>query len=156
MAHRLLAVLISLSVFGLTLALASCGSDSSNSSNQENSPSTTTSSAAAGNSQLCDTLTSLSADVKAMANAGSVSQFQSEFNAAKKDFADLKPAASAAYGNDVDAVQKALDEFGTALQNAGQGGAGSTLQALGTAAANLGQAVQKLATDLPCPSSTSS
>ena len=151
MAHRMVAVLLSLTLFALALVLAACSSSSNSSSNSSASPTPTSASAS---SAVCTSLASLHDDVKAMTNAGSLTEFQSAFTAAKKDFADLKPAASAAYGPDVDALQKALDDFGTALQNAGQGSAGSGLQQIGSAAVAVGTAVNKLATDLPCPSSS--
>ena len=152
MAHRMVAVLLSLTLFALALVLAACSSDSNSSGDNSPSPSPATSSVS---SAVCDSLSSLRDDVKAMASASSVQQFQSAYTAAQNDFADLKPAASEAYGPDVDALQQALDDFGTALQNAGQGSAGSGLQQVGTAAVQVGAAVNRLATDLPCPSKSS-
>lgn len=151
MAHRPLAVLLSAMLFGLALVLVACGSSNNGSSSP--SPSATSSSPTAS-AQLCDALNALTADVKTMTTAGSVSEFQQGFHAAQHDFAQLKPAASAAYGPQVDAVQKALENFGKAMQSVGQGGAGSGLQQLGTAAVQLGTAVQQLATALPCPSTS--
>ena len=151
MAHRLLALLLSASLFGLALVLVACGSDSSDDSSSP--PSSTSSSPSA---EVCNALNALSDDVRTMSTASSLSEFQQGFHAAQRDFAQLKPAASAAYGPEVDAVQKALDDFGNALQSVGQGGAGSGLQQLGTASVQLGTAVQQLATDLPCPSTGSS
>lgn len=153
MTHRLLAVLLSLLLFALALVLAACSSDSTSSSDNSPSPSPSATSSAVSTA-VCDSLTALRDDVKAMAGAGSVAEFQSAYTAAKQDFADLKPAASAAYGPDVDALQSALDDFGTALQQAGQGSPGSGLQQVGTAAVQVGAAVNKLATDLPCPSTS--
>jgi hypothetical protein len=149
-AHRLLAVLLSLAIFGLALVLAACSSDSTttspstdstSSSGSSSGPSSGTASATPGSTALCDSLDALRSDVKAMTGAGTLAEFKAGFQQAQQDFADLKPAASAAYGPDVDAVQAALQDFGTALDNAGQGGAGSTLQQLGTAAVQLGTAV---------------
>ncbi|NYD43173.1 hypothetical protein [Nocardioides panaciterrulae] len=156
MAHRLLAVLLAATLFGLALVLAACSSDN----NSTTSPSTTSSAGTAstapgGTTAVCDSLDALRADVKAMSSAGTLAEFQAGFQDAQKDFADLKPAASAAYGPDVDAVQAALKDFGTALDNAGQGGAGNTLQQLGTAAVQVGTAVQQLVTDVPCGPSSS-
>ena len=153
MAHRLIAVLLSMSLFGLALVLVACSSSSNSSSSSSASPSATTSSASTA---LCTSMSALKGDVKAMTSAGSVAEFQSAFTAAKTDFADLKPAASATYGPDVDAVQKALDDFGTALQNAGQGSPGTGLQQIGTAAVQVGTAVSQLASDLNCPSGSPS
>lgn len=159
MAHRLLAVLLSLAIFGLALVLAACSSD--NTDNATTSPSTDTTassgtaSATPGSNAVCDSLDALRTDVKAMTGAGTLAEFKASFQDAQNDFADLKPAASAAYGPDVDAVQAALQDFGTALDNAGQGGAGSSLQQLGTAAVQLGTAVQQLVTDVPCGASSS-
>lgn len=151
MGHRLVAVLLGAALSALAPALVACGSDSSNDSG---SPSASTTSSSAS-SRVCSSLSALSDDVKAMTTAGSLSQFQDGFESAKKDFAELKPAASSAYGPEVDAVQQALDDFGEQLQSAGQGGAGASLQRIGTAAVELGTAVQKLATDVPCPSAGS-
>ncbi len=160
MAHRLLAVLLSLAIFGLALVLAACSSDNADNTTPSPSTDTTSSSGTAsatpgGNSAVCDSLDALRTDVKAMTGAGSLAEFKASFQDAQNDFADLKPAASAAYGPDVDAVQAALQDFGTALDNAGQGGAGSGLQQLGTAAVQLGTAVQQLVTDVPCGTSSS-
>lgn len=159
MAPRSLAVLLAACLFGLSLVLVACGgSGDSSGSDRSSGPSesTTPSSPPASNAQLCDTLHALSRDVKQMGNAGSLSEFQTGFEAAQQDFAQLKPAASAAYGSDLDKVQQALDNFDQALKSVGQGGAGSDLQKLGTAAVQLGTAVQQLVTDLPCPSTGSS
>ena len=154
MTHRLIAVLLSASLFGLALVLVACGSDSSDDSSSPSSTATSSSSPS-GSAEVCDALSALSDDVKSMTTASSLSEFEQGFHAAQRDFARVKPAASAAYGPEVDAVQQALDDFGKALQSVGQGGAGSSLQRLGTAAVQLGSAVQQLVTDLPCPSTGS-
>jgi hypothetical protein len=88
-----------------------------------------------------------------MTSASSVQQFTTAYNAAKKDFADLKPALSSSYGGDVDAIGQAMTDFGNALKSFGDQGALQGLQDLGKAAGNLQDAVTQLATDLPCPSS---
>ncbi len=154
MTHRLLAVLL-----GLTLLVAAgCSGDSnddeSSSSSSPSTESTSPSTSASASSLACDSLHSLEDDVSSMKNAKSVDEFQSGYNAAKQDYADLKPAASAAYGDDVDAIDQAMSDFGDALKSFGDQGALKGLQNLGKAAGNLDDSVSQLSTDLPCPTNS--
>jgi hypothetical protein len=154
--HRVIAVLLALSLLGLSLlVLSACGSDSSDdSASPPESSATTSAESSPASSEACDTLGALQDDVASMTTASSVQQFTTAYNAAKKDFADLKPALGASYGGDVDAIGQAMTDFGDALKSFGDQGALQGLQDLGKAAGNLQTAVTQLATDLPCPSSS--
>ena len=151
MTHRPLAPLAGV-VLGLGLLLAGCGSDSS--SDESTSSPSRSSTASASSSEACDTMATLTDDVQAMATADNLQQFQSAYDSAKQDFADLEPAVKSSYGDDVDAVGTSLKQFGTALKNFGDNGVMKGLENLGTAAGKVSDSVDQLATDLDCPSSS--
>ena len=152
MSHRLLALVLAL---GLTVLVAGCGSDSNNSSSSS-STTPSPSSSASGSSLVCDSLDQLATDVKSMQDDKTVAEFQASLDAVTKDFTDVKAAAQAAYSGDVKDVETALTAFGDQLKKIGNGqGAMKQLEALGTAAGNVSDAVATLVADVPCPSSSS-
>lgn len=156
MTHRLIAVLLALALLGLSLlVLSACGSDSSDDSASPSESSVTSSAASSpASDEACDTLSALEDDVASMTTADSVEQFTTAYEAAKKDFADLEPALSSSYGDEVDAIGQAMSDFGEALKGFGERGALQGLEDLGKAAGNLQDAITHLATELPCPSSS--
>jgi len=150
--HRLLALVLTL---GLTVLVAGCGSDSNNSSSSSTTPSPSSSST--GSSLVCDDLDQLATDVKAMQDDNTVAEFQASLTAVNKDFDNVKAAAQAAYSGDIKDIETALNAFSDQLKKIGNGqGAMTQLEALGTAAGNVSDAVAALIADVPCPSSSSS
>ena len=152
MPHRLLALVLTL---GLTVLVAGCGSDSNNSSSSSTTPSPSSSSS--GSSLVCDNLDQLATDVKSMQDDNTVAEFQASLAAVNKDFDNVKAAAQAAYSGDIKDIETALNAFSDQLKKIGNGqGAMTQLEALGTAAGNVSDAVAALIADVPCPSSSSS
>jgi len=150
--HRLLALVLTL---GLTVLVAGCGSDSNNSSSSSTTPSPSSSSS--GSSLVCDNLDQLATDVKSMQDDNTVAEFQASLAAVNKDFDNVKAAAQAAYSGDIKDIETALNAFSDQLKKIGNGqGAMTQLEALGTAAGNVSDAVAALIADVPCPSSSSS
>ena len=152
MPHRLLALVLTL---GLTVLVAACGSDSNNSSSSSTTPSPSSSSS--GSSLVCNNLDQLATDVKSMQDDNTVAEFQASLTAVNKDFDNVKAAAQAAYSGDIKDIETALNAFSDQLKKIGNGqGAMTQLEALGTAAGNVSDAVAALIADVPCPSSSSS
>ena len=152
MPHRLIALVLAL---GLTVLVAACGSDSNNSSSSSTTPSPSSSSS--GSSLVCNNLDQLATDVKSMQDDNTVAEFQASLTAVNKDFDNVKAAAQAAYSGDIKDIETALNAFSDQLKKIGNGqGAMTQLEALGTAAGNVSDAVAALIADVPCPSSSSS
>ena len=152
MPHRLIALVLTL---GLTVLVAACGSDSNNSSSSSTTPSPSSSSS--GSSLVCNNLDQLATDVKSMQDDNTVAEFQASLTAVNKDFDNVKAAAQAAYSGDIKDIETALNAFSDQLKKIGNGqGAMTQLEALGTAAGNVSDAVAALIADVPCPSSSSS
>jgi len=150
--HRLIALVLAL---GLTVLVAACGSDSNNSSSSSTTPSPSSSSS--GSSLVCNNLDQLATDVKSMQDDNTVAEFQASLTAVNKDFDNVKAAAQAAYSGDIKDIETALNAFSDQLKKIGNGqGAMTQLEALGTAAGNVSDAVAALIADVPCPSSSSS
>ena len=153
MSHRLFALVLTL---GMTVLVAGCGSDSDNSSSSSSST-PSPSSSSSGSSLVCDSLDQLATDVKSMQDDNTVAEFQASLTAVNKDFDNVKAAAQAAYSGDIKDIETALNAFSDQLKKIGNGqGAMTQLEALGTAAGNVSDAVAALIADVPCPSSSSS
>jgi len=151
--HRLFALVLTL---GMTVLVAGCGSDSDNSSSSSSST-PSPSSSSSGSSLVCDSLDQLATDVKSMQDDNTVAEFQASLTAVNKDFDNVKAAAQAAYSGDIKDIETALNAFSDQLKKIGNGqGAMTQLEALGTAAGNVSDAVAALIADVPCPSSSSS
>lgn len=152
MTHRLLALALG-PFLGLTLLLAGCGDDS-NDSSSTSSPATSPTEPASAD--VCDAKDKLDADVKGMQEDNTAQEYKDSLSAISQDLKDLVDVADNAYSDDIATFQAALNKFGDQVAKVGNGDQGvlQTLEDLGTAAGELGDAAQTLADQIPCPSSS--
>lgn len=152
MTHRLLALALG-PFLGLTLLLAGCGDDS-NDSSSTSSPATSPTEPASAD--VCDAKDKLDADVKGMQEDNTAQEYKDSLSAISQDLKDLVDVADDAYSDDIATFQAALNKFGDQVKSIGNGDQGvlQTLEDLGKAAGELGDAAQTLADQIPCPSSS--
>ena len=149
MTHRLLALAL-----GLALFAGGCGDDSNDSSSSSPTPSSTAPTEPAP-SDVCDAKDKLDADVMGMKEDNTAQQYKASLTAISQDLKDLVTVADDAYSDDLATFQAALKTFADQVKSIGSSdqGALKTLEDLGQAAGDLGDAGQTLAEQIPCPSS---
>lgn len=152
MTHRLLALA---AVLGLALFAGGCGDDSNDSSSSSPTPSSTSPTEPAP-SDVCDAKDKLDADVTGMKEDNTAQQYKASLTAISQDLKDLVTVADDAYSDDLATFQAALNTFADQVKSIGSSdqGALKTLEDLGQAAGDLGDAGQTLAEQIPCPSSS--
>lgn len=152
MTHRLLALALG-PFLGLTLLLAGCGDDS-NDSTSTSSPATSPTEPASAD--VCDAKDKLDADVKGMQDDNTAQEYKDSLTAVSQDLKDLVDVADNAYSDDIATFQAALNKFADQVKSIGTGDQGvlQTLEDLGKAAGELGDAAQTLVDQIPCPSSS--
>lgn len=144
-------------VLALALALLAggCGDDS-NDSSSTSTPAPSATSTSPAPADVCDAKDKLDADVKAMKEDNTAQEYKASLTAISQDLKDLVTVADDTYSDDLATFQAALNKFGDEVTSIGSGnqGALNTLEDLGRAAADLGDAAQTLAEQIPCPSSS--
>lgn len=152
MTHRLLALALG-PFLGLTLLLAGCGDDSNDSTSTSSPATSPTESASA---DVCDAKDKLDADVKGMQDDNTAQEYKDSLTAVSQDLKDLVDVADNAYSDDIATFQAALNKFADQVKSIGTGDQGvlQTLEDLGKAAGELGDAAQTLVDQIPCPSSS--
>ena len=155
MTHRLLALTLAL---GLALVAGACGDDSNDSSSTSSpTPSpTATSPTEPASADVCDAKDELDADVKGMKEDNTVQEYKASLTAISQDLKDLVTVADDAYSDDLATFQAALNTFADQVKSIGSSDQGvlKSLEDLGQAAGDLGDAAQTLAEQIPCPSSS--
>ena len=153
MTHRLLALTLAL---GLALFAGACGDDSNDSSSTSSPTPSSTAPTEPASADVCAAKDKLEADVKGMKEDNTALEYKASLTAIGQDLKDLMTSAGDAYSDDLATFQTALNTFADQVKSIGSGdqGAGKSLENIGQAAVDLGNAAQTLAEQIPCPSSS--
>jgi hypothetical protein len=144
-------------VVGLSLAIAACGSDNSSSSSTTVAVSAVTTasatsgastSAGASNAALCSARDALTTSLQDLASVDVIkngtSSLQAPIDSIKKNLADVKSAAGAELQPDVKAFEDSLTQLQTAVSNGGAAGIATAATAVAKSGATLLASLQTL------------